>query len=101
MSEDYQQLLVKATTATDRAESVAILAKILADRGGRDFISRLDPKDVESCIEILDHVSRDLRLAPLNLSWLPGFVGTRGQWGGKAEVFRHVVDVGRNPQTAT
>lgn len=57
MSEDYQQLLVEATTATDRAESIRTLVKILADDGGKDFISRLDRKDGELCIEILDQVS--------------------------------------------
>ena len=58
MFEDYQQLLADATNATDKAESVRILAKILAGQDGKDFVTRLDPKDGETCIEILDHVSR-------------------------------------------
>ena len=58
MSEGHQQLLAEATTATDRAKSIRVLAKILADDGGKDFISCLDRKDGESCIEILDHVSQ-------------------------------------------
>lgn len=57
MSEDYQLLLVKATTATNRTESIGILAKILANDSGKNFVSHLDRKDGESCIEILDHVS--------------------------------------------
>ena len=99
MSENYEQLLVRATTATEKAESVKILTKILADKGGRDFISRLDRKNGESCIEILDHVSRYPQLVPLNLSWLPGSVRTHGQQYGEADVVRHLVDAGRNPQT--
>lgn len=62
MSEDYRRLLVEATTTTNRVESIRILIKLLADNGGKDFISRLDHKDGKACIEILDHVSCDLPL---------------------------------------
>ena len=57
MSEDYQLLLVKATTATDRTESIGILTKILGEDSGKNFVSHLDRKDGEPCIEILDHAS--------------------------------------------
>lgn len=55
MSEAYQKLLAEATSATDETESIRILAKILVDEGGKDFVSSLDPKDGETCIKILDH----------------------------------------------
>ena len=70
MSEYYPQLLVEATTATDSAQSVRVLTEILASEGGRDFISRLDRKDGEPCIEILDRVSPNPYLVPHGLSWL-------------------------------
>ena len=69
MSEDHhRQLLTQAIDANDKAESVGILARILADKGGRDYILRANRQDAESCIEILDYVSRGLHLVPLCLS---------------------------------
>lgn len=68
MSEDYRELLVKATSATDKAESVGILAKILEGEGGKDFILGLGREDGESCIEILDYVSLDSHRVLLSLS---------------------------------
>jgi len=60
MAQDYQDLWTHVTNTADEAQAAQILAKILADKEGRDFISRLDKKNVESCIEILDNVSHDL-----------------------------------------
>lgn len=75
MFEDYQQLLVDATSAADKTESVRILAKILAGEDGRDFVSRLDLKDGEMCIEILDHVSRESAPASPKLRKPSGSLG--------------------------
>lgn len=77
MTESYQQLLVKATSGPDKAESVRILANILSTKDGRDFILHLDHKAGESCIQILDKVSRDSCLVPLNLSRFPGPIGSQ------------------------
>ena len=57
MTRDYQQLWGGVTTTTDEVQTVRALAKILADKEGRVFISCLDSKDAGSCIEILDNVS--------------------------------------------
>ena len=43
---------------------VQTLAEILADKEGGVFISRLDSKDAELCIEILDCVSHHLYMPP-------------------------------------
>jgi hypothetical protein len=56
------------TDATDEFKAVRTLAKILVDREGRTFISRLERKEAELCIETLGHVGRDLRLLPFSLS---------------------------------
>ncbi|KAF9647778.1 kinase-like protein [Thelephora ganbajun] len=55
MPRDYGRLWKDVPDATDEAKAVRILAEILSDKDGRDFISRLEPKDAELCIEILDH----------------------------------------------
>ena len=60
MPKNYQRLWKEVTSAIDEAKSVRILAEILVDKEGRAFISRLERKDAELCIEILDRVSRDL-----------------------------------------
>jgi hypothetical protein len=60
MAKDYLRLWKRVASTTDEAKAVRTLAEILADREGRTFISRLERKDVELCIEILDRVSRDL-----------------------------------------
>ena len=64
MAKDYQRLWEHVTSATDEAKAVRTLAEILADRDGGTFISRLERKHAELCIEILDHVSRDLHPLP-------------------------------------
>ena len=45
---------------TDEAQAVRSLAGILRDKEGKVFISRLDRKDAELCIEILGNVGPDL-----------------------------------------
>jgi len=62
MAQDYQHLWKGVTNTTNEAQAVWTLAKILADKEGRAFISRLHKKAVELCVEILDNVSRDLHL---------------------------------------
>lgn len=57
VEDDMQKLLAEAISKPDKAESVVAFARILATEDGRDFISRLDRKDAELCIEILDYVS--------------------------------------------
>ena len=68
MAKDYQRLWKDITDTIDEAKAVRILAEILVDKEGRAFISRLDRKDAELCIEILDLVSCDLRSLPLSPS---------------------------------
>ena len=68
MAKDYQQLWHRINMI-DEARAIRNLTEILVDgnkldEAGRDFISNLDPKDVELCIEILDRVCRSL-LRPL------------------------------------
>ena len=57
MVADFNKLWKRVHTATDEAESVRALAKILSSKDGRAFILDLEPPDAELCIEILDHVS--------------------------------------------
>jgi hypothetical protein len=64
MDKDYRQLWKDVTSATDEANAVRTMAEILTDWEGRTFISRLERKEAELCIEILDHVSCDLHLFP-------------------------------------
>ena len=61
---DYQQLWKEVTSATEEAKSIRILATILADKEGGTFVTQLERKDIELCIEILDRVSPDPHLAP-------------------------------------
>jgi hypothetical protein len=58
MTADSNKLWKKARSvaATDEAESVRTLAKILTSKDGREFISNLEPSDAKLCIEILDQV---------------------------------------------
>jgi len=58
-TKDYRRLWNGIAGATDKARS---LAEILADKEGRAFISRLDERDAELCIEILGDVSYSLHL---------------------------------------
>ena len=66
MVKDHQQLWEDITTSRTAYEAKAVptLIEILADKEGRDFISRLERKDAESCIEILGHVSCNLHSPP-------------------------------------
>jgi len=64
MPKDYQQMWRGVANETDEDTGVRILSEILADTEGRSFASRLERKQGEVCIEILDHVSRELRLPP-------------------------------------
>ena len=66
MAKDYQRLWKYVTSAADETKAVRTLAQILVDKEGRDLISRLERKEAELCIEILDRVSRDLDLSPLS-----------------------------------
>ena len=56
MAKNYQRLWKEVTSTTDEAKAVRTLAEILAEKEGRTFISRLERRDAELCIEILDHV---------------------------------------------
>jgi len=62
MPKDYQQLWRGVANATDQDAAVRILTEMLNDTEGRSFASRLERNQGEVCIEILDHVSRELRL---------------------------------------
>lgn len=62
MVKDYRQLWDGALNATAEAESVSTVLEILADKEGRTFISSLDSKYAELCIEYLDQVSSNLQL---------------------------------------
>ena len=64
MSDNFSKLWKKARTATDEAESIRALAKILSSKDGRAFIFDLEPLEAELCIEILDHVSADSPSTP-------------------------------------
>ena len=50
------------TSTTDGAQAVRTLAEILTDKDGKAFISRLDSKDAELCVEILSDVGPGLYL---------------------------------------
>jgi len=45
-------------SATDKAQAIHTLSSVLIEREGRVFVSGLDDKDAELCVEILDNVSR-------------------------------------------
>jgi hypothetical protein len=64
MAKDFQQPWKNVTSANDEASAVRVLAGILTEKEGRAFVSRLERKDAEFCIEILDRVSWDSRLHP-------------------------------------
>ena len=63
MVKNYQRLWEQVTSGIDEAKSVRTLAEIVVDREGRAFVSRLERKDAELCIEILDHVGRPSSLS--------------------------------------
>ena len=62
MAKNYRQLWEEVTTSStiDEVKAIRTLAGVLADKEGRVCISKLDRTDAELCIEILDHVRRDL-----------------------------------------
>jgi len=62
MEKDYQRLWAAVTNAADKTQATQTLAEILVDKDGKVFISRLDSKDAELCIEILGDVSPYLKL---------------------------------------
>ena len=62
MAKDFRRLWKDATNTIDQTKAVRILADILVDKEGRVFISRLERKDAELCIEILDYVGCDPHL---------------------------------------
>lgn len=64
MAKNYRRLWKDITNTIDEAKAVRILAEILVDKEGRAFVSHLDRKDAELCIEILGLVSCNLRLLP-------------------------------------
>ena len=61
-TKDCEQLWKGFPNAVDKAQAVQTLAKTLADPRGRVFVPRLNDKDAELCIEILDRVSHDPHL---------------------------------------
>jgi len=70
MTKDYQRLWKDVTNSSgsDEAEAVTTLGEILADKGGRDFVSCLGCKQAKLCTKILDHVSREFCLLPFAVS---------------------------------
>ena len=92
MIKDYQQLWGGVTTTTDEAQAVLALAGILADKEGRDFISHLDSKTAEPCVEILDNVSRGLYFhpSPPPQTVLSGYYRAQPQTGREAGILPHI-----------
>ena len=78
MAKDYKELWKGVTNSTDESEAVRALAEILGDKEGRNFIPRLERKEAESCIELLDRVSRDAHL-PLSPPQMISLGHQRGQ----------------------
>jgi hypothetical protein len=64
MAKDYRRLWEDITSTSDEGKAVRTLAEIVLDEEGRSFISNLQRKDAELCIEVLDLVSRDPYLLP-------------------------------------
>jgi len=97
MTKDHQRLWKGVANATDKAQAVQILADILADHEGRAFISRLDSKDAEPCIEILDDVSHGLRLphSPPPQAVSSGYYNAQPQVRREAGFLRHIEETRR------
>jgi len=64
MAKDYRELWKGVTGASDEDKAIRTLVEILLDKDGRSFISSLERRDAELCIEILDHVGRHSYLFP-------------------------------------
>lgn len=62
MVRNYRQLWNDVASAANEAQAIQTLARILADKEGRFFITLLDGQDADSCTEILGNVSHDLHL---------------------------------------
>ena len=92
MAKNYPQLWKDITTSRTiyEVKAVRTLARILADNEGRVFISSLKRKDAELCIEVLDHVSRDLYTSssPPQMA-LSGHRRRRAQIRREEHFFRH------------
>jgi len=65
MAKDYVRLWKDVASTTDEGKAVRKLAEVLVDKEGRTFMSSLECKDAELCIEILDNVGRNSHLPPL------------------------------------
>ena len=73
MSEDYRRLWKDVADTIDEAKAVRTLSAILADKESNTFVSRLERKDAELCIEILGRVSCDRHYVPFRrLRWSVG-----------------------------
>jgi len=59
MARDYQRLWKDAISTRDNAKAIQALSDGLVEKEGRVFFSRLDGKEAELCVEILDDVSCD------------------------------------------
>jgi hypothetical protein len=99
---DYGRLLQSVTDTADEGKAVRILAEILLDKEGRAFISNLEHKEAELCIEILDHVSRDMPPSPssaISPMISSGHRQAQPQIRRETGFFRHVEEARRNPRS--
>jgi len=71
MSKDYRQLWKDVTDTADEGKAVRTLAEILVYKEGRNSMSKLECKDAELCIQILDRVSWDLHPPPAFRNLIP------------------------------
>ena len=81
MAKDFQGLWKDVTGAEDEAAAIRALAEILVEKDGRAFVSRLEHKYTDFCIDVLDRVSYYSRIQPPLTSqtiW-PGHRNTRSQ----------------------
>jgi len=62
MTKEPRRLWEEVASIADEAGAVRALCEILADKDGRCFVSHLERKEAELCIEVLDRVSRGLYL---------------------------------------
>jgi hypothetical protein len=102
MSKDYGRLWKSVTNTTDEGKAVRILAEILLDKEGRVFISNLEHKEAELCIEILDHVSSDVHPPPssaISLMISPGHRRAQPQIRRETGFLRHVEETRWDPRS--
>ena len=96
MAKDYRRLWRDLTNTIDEAKAVRLLAEILADKEGRVYISRLERKDAEVCIEVLDHVSCVLLCSPFVVSVVSaGYRVAQPQTHREAGFLRHIEETCR------